>query len=65
LKARPHHKQGAFKGFEAGSCPATDSLQSSVATTVWFVGMNAVFVPPEIDHSTDLLRISEVFSTAQ
>jgi hypothetical protein len=65
LKERPHHKQGAFKDFEAGSCPATDSLQRAVATTVWLVGMNAVFTAPEIDHSTDLLRISEVFSTLQ
>jgi hypothetical protein len=65
VKVRWHHKQGVLKGFEAGSCPATDSLQRSAATTVWLVGINAVFTAPEIDHSPDLLRSSEVFSTAQ
>ena len=65
LKARPHHKQGAFKGFEAALRPATDSLQRSVATTVWFAGMIAVFSAPEIDHSTDSFKISEVFPRIQ
>jgi hypothetical protein len=34
-----------------------------VATTLSLAGINAVFTAPEIDRSTDSLRISEVFST--
>jgi hypothetical protein len=66
VKVRAHHKQRVCRGVSIGSKFATtDQLLKFVAGTVWLAGISAVFTAPDIDHSTGLLRISEMLSTSQ